>query len=53
MNTLVLIILVILVIGVFGSFPSWSHSQSWGWGPSGLLGAVAIILLVLILMGKL
>ncbi|WP_438480333.1 DUF3309 family protein [Oleiharenicola lentus] len=45
-NMLILIILVLLLIGVV---PAWPHSKSWGYGPSGILGTILVILLVLIL----
>jgi len=44
-----LVILVLLLVGVI---PTWPHSRSWGYGPSGLLGLVFIIVLVLVLMGR-
>lgn len=50
MNTILLIILILLLVG---ALPSWPYSSSWGYGPSGLLGVILVILLVLILMGRL
>ena len=50
LTTIVLIILVLLLIGVV---PAWPHSRSWGYGPSGVLGLVVVVLLVLFLMGRL
>ena len=47
------ILLVILILMLIGAIPSWPHSKSWGYGPSGGLGLVVIILLVLVLMGRL
>lgn len=47
-STLLLIVLVILLIS---ALPSWPHSRSWGYYPSGGLGLVLIIVLVLLLMG--
>jgi hypothetical protein len=47
------ILLVILVLMLLGAIPTWPHSRSWGYGPSGGLGLVVIILLVLILTGRL
>ena len=47
------ILLVILVLMLLGSVPAWPHSRSWGYGPSGGLGLVVIILLVLVLTGRL
>lgn len=49
LGTILLIVLVLMLIGVI---PTWSHSKSWGYGPSGLLGVVLIILLVLLLTGR-
>lgn len=48
-GTIVLIIVVLLLIG---ALPTWPHSKSWGYGPTGGLGLVLIIILVLFLMGK-
>lgn len=50
LGTILLIVLVLILIGVI---PTWPHSRSWGYAPSGLLGLVVVILLVLILMGRL
>ena len=47
------VLLVILVLMLLGAIPSWPHSRSWGYRPSGGLGLVLIILLVLILTGRL
>lgn len=46
------LLLVILILAVVGALPSWPHAASWGYGPSGLLGVLAIILIVLLLMGR-
>ncbi len=53
MNALVVVLLVLLLLGAFGSFPAWSHSQDWGYMPSGGLGLVLVILLILFLLGYL
>jgi hypothetical protein len=45
------ILLVILVLAVIGAFPAWPHSRSWGYGPSGTIGGVLVILLILLLLG--
>jgi hypothetical protein len=47
------VLLVILVLMLLGAVPAWPHSRSWGYGPSGGLGLVVIILLILILTGRL
>ncbi|MBK8073871.1 MAG: DUF3309 domain-containing protein [Ramlibacter sp.] len=47
------ILLIILVLMLFGAIPTWPHSKSWGYGPSGLLGVVAIVLVIMLLTGRL
>lgn len=47
------ILLVILVLAFLGTFPVWPHSRSWGYRPSGGLGLIAIIIIVLLLAGRL
>ena len=49
LSTVLLIVLILLLVG---AIPSWPHSRSWGYGPSGLLGVVLIVVLVLALNGK-
>lgn len=49
MSTILLIILVLLLVG---AIPSWPHSRNWGYGPSGLLGVLLIVLIVLLLTGR-
>lgn len=46
------ILLVLLILMLIGAFPTWPHSKSWGYYPSGGLGLVVVILLVLILLGR-
>lgn len=46
------ILLIVLVLMLIGAIPTWPHSRSWGYGPSGGLGLVVIVLLVLLLMGR-
>jgi len=46
------ILLVIVVLMLLGAFPAWNHSKPWGYGPSGGLGLVLVILLILILSGR-
>jgi hypothetical protein len=50
LGTVLLIVLVLLLIG---ALPSWNYSRSWGYFPSGILGLLVVILLVLFLMGRL
>jgi hypothetical protein len=46
------ILLVILILMVLGALPTWPHSRNWGYAPSGGLGLVLVILLVLFLLGR-
>jgi len=45
------ILIVILILMLIGAFPAWPHSRKWGYYPSGGLGLILIILLVLLLLG--
>lgn len=47
------ILLVILILMLIGALPAWNHSAQWGYGPSGGLGTILVILLVLYLLGVL
>ncbi|MBK5256447.1 MAG: DUF3309 domain-containing protein [Vicinamibacteria bacterium] len=47
------LLLVILIVMLIGSTPRWSYSKNWGHGPSGGLGLVLIIVLLLVLSGRL
>jgi hypothetical protein len=47
------ILIVILVLMLLGALPAWNHSRSWGYGPSGGVGLVLVILLVLMFSGRL
>lgn len=49
MSTILLVILVLLLIG---ALPTWPHSRNWGYFPSGGLGLVVLILLILLLTGR-
>jgi hypothetical protein len=44
------ILLVLLILMLIGAFPAWPHSRSWGYYPSGGLGALVVILVVLLLL---
>ena len=46
-----LILIIILVLLLVGALPSWPHSRSWGYYPSGGLGLVLLIVLILFLLG--
>ena len=49
LGTLLLIVLILLLIG---AIPRWGYSRCWGYGPSGVLGVVVAIVLILFLMGR-
>jgi uncharacterized protein DUF3309 len=49
--TTILIVLVVLML--FGAVPTWPHSRNWGYGPSGGVGLVLLILVFLMLSGRL
>lgn len=46
------ILIIVLILMLVGAIPSWPHSKSWGYGPSGGIGLVVVVLIVLVLMGK-
>ena len=50
MSTILLIILILIVIG---ALPSWSHSRSWGYAPSGITGIIVLVLIIMLLTGRL
>jgi hypothetical protein len=50
MGTILIILLILLLIG---AFPRWGYSSSWGYGPSGVLGLILIIVIVALLLGHL
>ncbi|MES2597278.1 MAG: DUF3309 family protein [Verrucomicrobiota bacterium] len=49
MNTILLVVLILLLVG---ALPTWPHSRKWGYAPSGGLGLVLVILLILVLLGR-
>jgi hypothetical protein len=51
--SLTTIVLIVLVLMLIGAVPAWPHSRGWGYGPSGVLGLVVVVLLVLFLTGRL
>jgi hypothetical protein len=46
------ILLIVLILMLIGAFPAWPHSKNWGYYPSGGLGLVVVVLLILILLGR-
>ena len=51
--TLSTLLLIIVILVLIGALPTWPYSRGWGYGPSGILGAILIILLILALLGRL
>lgn len=49
LTTLLIIILILILIG---AIPSWPYSRSWGYGPSGIVGVIFIVLLILLFLGR-
>lgn len=47
------ILVVVLVLMLVGALPTWGHSRNWGYAPSGGLGLIVLILVVLVLTGRL
>ena len=46
------VLIVIVLLMLLGAFPTWNHSRQWGYGPSGGLGLVLVILVLLVLSGR-
>ncbi len=47
-----LILIIILIVLLLGSAPTWPHSRSWGYRPSGFLGLILLIVLILVLLKR-
>lgn len=47
------LLIILLILFLVGALPTWPHSQSWGYGPSGLLVLVLLVILILMLTGRL
>ncbi len=50
--TLTTILIIILILILIGAVPAWPYSRSWGYGPSGIVGLIVVVLLILLLMGR-
>ena len=46
------ILVVFLILALMGALPRWSHSRSWGYVPTGGLGLVLLIVVILVLLGR-
>jgi hypothetical protein len=47
------ILIIILILFLVGALPTWPHSRSWGYAPTGILGTILIVVLILFLLGRL
>ena len=47
------ILVIVLILVLIGALPSWPYSRGWGYGPSGVVGLIVIVLIVLLLTGRL
>lgn len=47
------ILLIVLVLMLIGAVPTWGHSRSWGYGPSGVIGLVVVVLVIMLITGRL
>ncbi len=50
LGTILLIVVILLLVGVI---PTWPHSKSWGYGPSGIVGVVVLVVVALVVLGRL
>ena len=50
--TLSTLLLIVLILVLVGALPTWPHSRGWGYGPSGLVGVLLVVLLVVALLGR-
>ena len=46
------ILVILLILLLIGALPRWGHSANWGYGPSGILGVILIVVVILLLMGR-
>ncbi len=46
------LLMILLILALVGALPAWPHSRNWGYYPSGLLGIVVLVMLILVFMGR-
>ena len=49
LGTILIVVLVLMLVGVI---PTWPHSRSWGYAPTGVIGLIVVIILILLLLGR-
>lgn len=47
-----IILILVLVMAILGVLPRWSHSRSWGYGPTGGVGLILVVVVILLLLGR-
>jgi hypothetical protein len=47
-----IILLIVLILILVGTIPTWQYSRGWGYAPSGVIGAIVVVLLILLLAGR-
>jgi len=52
MSLLLVVLIVLLLVGGVGAYPSWGYSSNWGYGPSGILGLILVVIVVMALLGR-
>jgi hypothetical protein len=52
MSMLELIVAIVLFMALLGTLPTWPHSRNWGYAPSGTLGLILAVIIVLVLIGR-
>jgi len=50
--TLGTILLIVLVLALIGVIPTWPHSRQWGYAPSGIVGLILVVILILFVLGR-
>jgi Protein of unknown function (DUF3309) len=50
--TIGMILLIVLILALLGVIPTWPHSRSWGYAPSGVVGLLAVVLIVMLVTGN-
>ena len=50
--TLGTVLLIVLILLLIGAIPTWGYSSGWGYGPSGIVGALLLIVIILLVMGR-
>jgi hypothetical protein len=53
MSLIVVILIILLLFGGVGTLPTWGHSAGWGYGPSGIIGVILLVIVILALTGRL